>query len=295
MSADNSLHLSWYGNLSPEEKGGAFDAFTQKRLKLLGNRFTSYWHDPKKYLTVEKNPLTVDENGTIRRSYWQPGLKEGEFDGAGSITFSIGDITHAIGDEEWAGLYIYKPGEHGRDLQSHQYVSLSLSFSHTVSREFGGFQFDADVEAYLNGLIFNVYYLRNRIVNFSVIREECSWENSSYFLDSGPYSSDIYYVLRDGEIPIGTHKRLYEAVVNQEAGSVSIQKRGTNQPECLLEFPLRIDNKRKIAESLAPSERFADPFETPPIEDISWMGADLLAKLGVKIHGLNNYKKIENL
>lgn len=289
MSAENSLDLSWYARLNPEEREAAFEASSQRSQKVLIG-FTDHWYDPRKLLAVHKAPKAGYKNEEIRRYYWRPAREKGRFERAGYIFFSIGDATQATGNKEWSDLEIGKEGESDRDLQIYQSVNLHLYFGHTDKIGFRDFQFDAYLDAALNGLFYRVCYLRNRIIHFSVMKRENPQEELIYLLDSGSHSIDIEYVLGDGEIPVGIQREIYKAVVDGEANSVSIQKRRTNPPERLLEFPLCID-KDQIAESLAPRERFADPFETPPSKDISWMGADLLAKFGVKIHGPNNYKE----
>lgn len=280
LMSENSLHLSWYGKLSPAEREAHFEAFALRSKRASWNeRFTDHWHDPKKLLTVQKDPQFPE----VRRYYWWPAPTEGRFNRVGYIFFDMRGIGRA-------SLHIGREGESCRERHILNQTDLTLLFDHTDRLR--GFQFDAWLEAAENGLFYNVYYLRNRIIHFSVMNREDPEKGLVHLLDSGPRNNDIDDVLWSGEIPVGTLKGIYEAVTDENTNLVSVQKRGINPPECLMAFLLSID-KDNTAELLAPGERFADPFETDPVKDMSWMGADLKAKFGVQVLGLDNYKEIK--
>lgn len=276
MSAENSLQLPWYASLSAAERQARFAAW-QTRKRDDDDRVTNRMVEEK--LFSARRLRQPGQGWTISRNYWQMGIRSGEINLLASAEFIIRDGVSA--------LFIYKEGESGRFSQ---YVDLDLYFSGSLRlRDVSHWsQYDAYVGTSLNGLALDVFYLANRISRFAVNKGKRIDKDRVSLLDS---TDGIGMVLKTGQIPAGILKAEYEAVTDSESGLVSIQKRGTDKRECLLEFPTHIKSKEEIAEALVPKERFVDPFETDPMEDRHWMEVDLLGQFGVKFYGLNNHQE----
>lgn len=58
----------------------------------------------------------------------------------------------------------------------------------------------------------------------------------------------------------------------------------------VIRIPIKID-KEKIVETLAPQERFADPYNADPYDDRSWLEADLKGIVGIENEPPKNFQR----
>lgn len=104
---------------------------------------------------------------------------------------------------------------------------------------------------------------------------------------------DLFHLERtlEPELQLTTKEGTLCAHFDEEPDVVKLEiNRGAQFRKEVLRIP-RIIDKEKIIETLAPQERFADPFNADPYDDRSWLEADLKRVVGIESEPPKNFRR----